>query len=240
MILCAETLEKDSDYLRCVAVPACGGNELFVTGKRVARGSVIIDSDDGSICYRSMVIPLARCMKCERWNRVLPLELLPRKTYGIDVIELGIGQYVGGTTSYRETAASITVVNGQSPAHSTLYRWISGLGEKVLDRNPSIRDDYPPSNSAVMEQSARLLATDVAVRYLSATVLIAHANYRSEHRYDQLAAVAKLLLIASVLFGVMRVSLRRWNDLLLPSFFVAVWAFPCGFQGTPMQRVHPP
>jgi hypothetical protein len=240
MIQCAETSEKGNDCLRLAAAPACSGNKLFITGKRVARGSVIIDSAEGAVCYRSMVIPLARCVKCKRWARVLPLELLPRKTYGIDVIELGVGRYLGGITSYRETAAGITVVDAPSPAHSTLHRWITGLGEKVLDRRPAIRDKYPPTSSAVMAQSERTLATDVVDPYQNATVLMAPSKYRSEHRYDQLAAVARLLLVASMLFSVVRCSLQKWNGLLLPSFFVAVWDFPSGFQGTPMQRVHPP
>jgi hypothetical protein len=185
-------------------------------------------------------IPLARCEGCGRRIRVLPLELLPRKTYGIDAIELVIRRFLEDTKNYRETAASIVTIGAISLGHSTLHRWITGLGEKTLDRQPSLHGAYPPPGSAVLAQSERMLGVDVKDRYLNGAVEIALAKYRSEHRHDQLKAISKVLAIARVLFDTTYDSLRKWNHLLLPTFFVAVWNFPSGFRGTPMKQAHPP
>lgn len=191
--------------------------------------------------YDFMSIPLASCTQCGRWMRVLPLELLACKTYSLSAIEVMMHYYVHDpSASYRATVAKFAVTNSSSPSASSLYRWISGLGEKVLDRHQSIRNEYPPSSTAALAQSERILSSDVLHRYQHATVQVAPSKYRSENRHDQLLGVFKLLSVAASLFGLMYDSLQKWNNLLLPTLYVAVWDFPSGLRGTPMQQVHPP
>jgi len=183
-----------------------------------------------------MTIRLARCAFCKRWVRVLPLEALPHKTYGIGVIQAAIANYVNTPHSYRTSARRIVVRNGQSPAHTSPYRWITGLGEKVLDRSPALRRDYPPPASAAIAQTQQL-RPELRINdiFLHAPVAISPAKYRSERRHDQLTAVARLL--RALVPGTPTGSLQMWNLLLLPTFFVAVWDFPCRLRKTAMQRV---
>jgi hypothetical protein len=231
---------KANNYRQSVTVPDCKKAELCFTGKKVYRGSVTMGHHGAVVCYARQVIPLALCKNCQRSVRVLPIELLPRKIYGIDVIELGIRRYLNGETGYRPTTSGIVIAHGPALAHTTLHRWISGIGEKVLDRNPILCAAYPPAASAALAQSERLGAPDLINNFLNTTVSIAPAKYRSEHRYDQLVAVAKLVVLMSLLFDHEQASLLNWNNLLLQSFFVPAWNFPTGFSRTPMQQVHPP
>lgn len=193
--------------------------------------------------FEQFKIPLARCTvpKCKRWTRVLPLEFLPYKTYGIDVIEIGVSEYINTANSYRGVAAGIAIINGSALAHTSLYYWITGLGERVLDRSPLLQKDYPPNSSAVIAQTNRLMPNkQPREHFLNAAVKVFPDKYRSERRRDQLEAVQRLLIVAALLFGAMYKSLQKWNELLLPSFFVAVWAFPSAYRGTYLQQAHPP
>lgn len=186
---------------------------------------------------------MARCsnVNCLRWVRVLPIELLPYKTYSIDVIQLSTKRYLATNKSYRESAASLSQSDGTIIAHTTIYHWITRLGEKILDRSPLPQDCFAPSATAVIAQTDRVLPhKDLQSEFLKATPKISPDKYRSQRRLDQLQAVYKLLIVAALLFDATHNSLQKWNELLLPSFYVAVWAFPSVFSGTHLQRAHPP
>ena len=105
------------------ACDGCGRkSSYFFTGKSVTRGAVVGNGDEHRPRYRRLQIPLARCDGCGRWARVLPQDVLPRKTYGIGVIELGARRYVFTPDSLREAVRGITDRAEDGPHHSTLHR----------------------------------------------------------------------------------------------------------------------
>lgn len=91
------------------------------TGKSVSRGGVISYAD-GGITYQNLQIPLARCNACGLWTRVLPMELLPRKTFGLQVIETSFRKYLFSPCSLRKAVTGIVVPAEYGPCHSTLSR----------------------------------------------------------------------------------------------------------------------
>lgn len=210
------------------------------------RGAVLLDSS-GVSYNKSLSIPLARCTTCKTKRRVLPLEILPYKTYGIAIIELSL-RYYGFHISdtLRFTTATIKHHFGLSPDHSTLWRWSVGLGEKIASREPYILSNYAPPSSAILAQTTRSRgscdAGDLFLDLISAAQLyLVQFKYRSERRFDQLLAVVRLLILAQQIFGKTASStLLLWNQLLLGDFFVPVWDFPCQIKETTLQQLHPP
>jgi len=225
---------------RRASAPVCLKATLVFTSRTVVRGTVIANKSGDLNHHVNLNIPLSKCKNCGMWVRVLPLELLPYKRYSITIIAASIDRYVHSLASYRKSCADITISNAPSLAHTSLYRWISGLAEKLLDRDPAIMHKYPPPSSLAIAQTERLLSREIHTSILHTPVLICPDKYRSENRHDQLRAVTRFLMVASLLFGAQQDSLQKWNELLLPSFFVAVWDFPSSFLETPLQQVHPP
>lgn len=84
------------------------------------RGGVIITKEK-HISYVSWGIPLAKCKNCGKWARVLPIELLPRKTYGAQVIQMVMYQYLFSSHSLREAAGEIDISTSITVHYSTLW-----------------------------------------------------------------------------------------------------------------------
>lgn len=210
------------------------------------RSAVLFDST-GVSYNKFLPIPLARCTTCKTTRRVLPLEILPYKTYGIAIIELSL-RYYGFHISdtLRFTTTTIKFHFGQAPNHSTLWRWSVGLGEKILCREPQILSNYAPPSSAILAQTTRSKGScDAADLFLNlileAQPYVAQFKYRSERRFDQLLAVVRLFILAQQIFGKTTSStLLLWNQLLLRDFFVPAWNFPCQITKTTLQQLHPP
>jgi hypothetical protein len=111
------------------------------------------------------------------------------------------------------------------------------LGEKALDRNEQIKQNYPPTTTAALRESSQRRGINFCDKFTAAVVSVFPSKYRSERRKDQLEAVMRLLLIASIIFPQnTNDSLERWNDFLAPLFHVAVWNFPTAFRITSMQH----
>jgi hypothetical protein len=91
------------------------------TGNSVSRGG-IIPIPDGSITHRNLQIPIASCGVCARSARVLPQELLPRKTFGWRVIETSFRQYLFSRSALRKAVLGIVLPALHGPCHSTLSR----------------------------------------------------------------------------------------------------------------------
>lgn len=101
----------------------CHAKASFVfSGYDVERGGVIALGTDGRPRYQALSIPLARCTKCGRWARVLPIELLPRKIYGLRVIQQTMNRYLFTRRSLRKAVRGIVFPTGHAPRHSTLCR----------------------------------------------------------------------------------------------------------------------
>ena len=94
---------------------------FWFTGNSAPRGGVI-PCADGGITHQILRIPLARCVVCGRWARVLPQELLPGKTFGLKVIETSFRKYLFYRNSLRKAVTGIVMPSEHSPCHSTLSR----------------------------------------------------------------------------------------------------------------------
>ena len=105
-----------------VLCPKCHTKGSFVfTGNSVARCGVIPCSD-GDITHQILRIPLAFCVVCDRWARVLPQELLPRKTFGLKVIKTSIRNILYCHCSLRIAVRGIVKPSEHGPCHSTVFR----------------------------------------------------------------------------------------------------------------------
>lgn len=213
---------------------------FYFTGSSVSRSGVIPGSD-GSIVFIRLQIFIAICRKCHLHARVLPRELLPRKTFGLKVIETAFRNTLVRRRTLRKAVAGIVQPAGHCPSYSTLWRWLDGFGERILDRNDWIKFLYPPLTSSVLMESFKRNGVNVADIFLNTVVEISPIKYRSPRREDQLSAVARLLVAADSLFpDHTGDALERWNLFLIPTFSVAVWVFPTSFPKTPMQQAIPP
>jgi hypothetical protein len=112
---------------KAVAVPfhgpcsQCGTKGAFLfTGSLVDRGVVIVTETE-KFEYASWKIPLARCGKCGKWARVLPIELLPRKTYSTRVIQTAMNRYLSSAHSLRKAAGEIAFAACITLHYSTLW-----------------------------------------------------------------------------------------------------------------------
>jgi hypothetical protein len=148
---------------------------------------------------------------------VLPEEILPFKRFSLPAIEKACGKYVPSGPGLRSVVGQIP---GESPYYSTLHRWLSGLGERGLDR---LRDDLPPV-AAMVAESGKRLGRGVP-RLWNRRFDIPSWKYLSEERHDQLQACARILAVAGVLFGASLYPLTAWHGWLVSHFNVAPWAF---------------
>lgn len=114
--------------------PKClGVGHLTFTASRVARGIVHYD-ENGELTYEELSIPLARCHNCGARIRVLPQEILPRKVFSLSVIERCCRTYLQPSSTGPGLRTTVTKMGKGHPHYTTLYRWLEGLGERVLDR----------------------------------------------------------------------------------------------------------
>ena len=188
--------------------------------------------------HQNIRIPLARCQNCGSCLRVLPREILPRKTFSLPVIEKGCRPYTSADPLGPGLRKVVNRMGKNRPAHSTLHRWLSGLGEKTLDRLPSKGGSFIPT-SALIAETAR--GVNAGIRRLwQRRFEIPSWKYRSEKRHDQLKACARTLHAASSLFPDSPFPLTAWNGWLISRFHVAAWTFPAGKGDTPMQLPPPP
>ena len=101
-------------------------------------------SEAGGTTFRRLTVPLARCSACKRSARVLPAELLPQKTYGLPVIEKAARPYVSPAPGGPGLRTVVKGLGQHAPCHSTLHRWLAGLGELAFGR---LTEPSPPDPS---------------------------------------------------------------------------------------------
>ncbi len=218
---------------------------LKFNNKWVKRGAVLLDAT-GAHYKKHLSIPLAGCPTCKKTLRVLPLDILPYKTYGISIIQLSLQSYVFHISEgLRATTATIKTKFVYAPHPSTLWRWSKSFGEKVLSRESQIVNYYYPPCSAILAQTTRKCAINAADIFIdlsaAAQLYITGFKYHSERRLDQLIAVVRILLVAREIFGNTASStLLAWNEMLLSEFFVPAWNFPCKIKDPTLQHTRPP
>lgn len=204
---------------------------MVFTGRWVMRG-VVERGPRGGTGFRRIKIPLARCTACGRTARVLSAGVLPRKTFTLPVIEDAASRYVS-----RDGPGLRGVVAGlgqHAPDHATLHRWLTGLGERALDR-PSRGAVSAPTAAALVSETERRLR--VAVRPLwRSRPRIAVWKHRTEPRRDELEACARVLAVAGALFPREVSPLTEWDRRLAGFLGVAAWTFWTGRPCTRMQR----
>ena len=77
-------------------------------------------------------LALACCDRCGGRVRVLPSDILPRKLYGLSVIEHLVVAYAEGDQGLRRVAWNLAAE--RTPAFTTLHAWTEGLGAHALGR----------------------------------------------------------------------------------------------------------
>lgn len=140
-------------------------------------------------------VALARCLQCGTRPRVLPCDVLPRKTYGLAVIEHDVSEYSRGDRSLRQVAWG--QFGDRTPAHTTLHGWTEGLGAHALGR-PGGDLGGAPMSRFVAEVEPRMPEVAFAMR---ADVHPDPRRYRSEPRRDRLAAVIRTMAVVTAVAG---------------------------------------
>jgi hypothetical protein len=194
----------------------------------VERNSVLFDPD-GVALHRESPVPLALCEQCKSRFRVLPVEILPYKTFGLPVIEAACLHYATSTDGLRKTVRTIA---GVAPHHSTLHGWMGGLGERAMDKVHLKRDRATVSQpslaptSTLVAETAKRQDFDLINRWSKTKPPIAPGKYKSLFRKELLQSCLRLLSIAASLFQQSLHPLTLWQCWLVPIFLVAAWLFP--------------
>lgn len=218
----------------------CTARESFVyTGKCAKRKAALIVAD--VVVYCTILIALAQCEQCGRFVRVLPIEILPRKVYGIEVIESALRFYVLTVNSLRKAAAMLPTNGERYLCHTTLHRWSIGFGEKLLDRHQEVQRRYPPTTAALLTEASKKRVLNLRALFLTVALFLAPAKYHSQRREDQLQTVGRLLTVATGAYTKETAStLMAWAVQVIPAFNVLVWDFPCFYTVTSLRHAHPP
>ena len=171
---------------------------------------------------REIQLALAACPACGGRFRVLPCDVLPRKRYGLAVIELLARLYAQGGRSLRSTVWDM--LGDQSPVHSTLHAWTEGLGAHALGRPAGDVPGATPISRVLSESEAHQPEVSWGEPARS-SVRVDPRRYRSSGRFERLQASAWILALAE----------RRCRS-RAPSFLsswradLVRWAVECPFQ----------
>lgn len=226
----------------CPNPRCCCRGKLVFTDSWVERGVTWPKGKTGAVFQRKP-IPLARCQVCGGRYRVLPREVLPRKTYSLPVIENSCTSYPRSGKGLRKTVNSI---QGDHPHFSTLHGWLGGLGVRALDRVKIQKKRSPRggkkfshsgkvfTTAALVAESGKKLRRGV-VRKWHSQFYIPSWKYKGERRRDQLEACARLFSAASYLFPDEPYPLTSWQSWLIKELHVAGWVFPARAACTAIQ-----
>jgi hypothetical protein len=175
---------------------------------------------------------------------VLPRELLAFKSFCLPVIEQACWCYVAADPHGPGLRRTVRRLGRYAPAHSTLWRWLAGLGERALDRRPGAgcraarqaprAGPALPPVSALIAETAQRLGQGLR-QFWQRHFPLPDWKYHSERRREQLAGCARVLASARRVFPEAPHPLCAWQGWLIERFHVAAWAFPTGMACTPLQ-----
>jgi len=171
---------------------------VVLSASTVLRGVVLLEPDACGVLVAVelvIVVAIGRCTRCKARFRLLPCDVLPRKTFGLAIIEYEVAQYGRGDRGLRPVAWSL--LGDRTPAHTTLHGWTEGLGAHALGR-PGGEAGGAPMSRFVAEAEAHVPEVAGTMR---AHVDVDPRRYRSEARRDRLAAVVCLLVLLRLLAG---------------------------------------
>jgi hypothetical protein len=166
---------------------------MVLSRATVTRPLVLLEPDDHGVLRTvdlTATLALARCTRCKTRPRVLPCDALPRKPYGLAVIEHRMSEYARGDRSLRQVAWS--QLGERTPTHTTLHAWTEGLGAYALDRGRG-RVGGAPMSRFVADADARVPGVAASMRK---DVAVNPKRYRSQPRRERLAAVIRTLSLA--------------------------------------------
>ncbi len=199
----------------------------------VARGLVRLEGPAHFVA-KDIEVPLARCDGTKRGHRprVLPANILPKKTYALAAQEAPMDAY---RTSGRGLRTTLSGFTGDVPHASTLHGWLQGCGRYALGRSPP--DGILPVG-ALLEATRRRKSLDA----LQLEPVPVHPDrYRSEARREELEAASGLLALAGPLFPDRTDPLSAWRCLILETEGVAAIGWPARIRSTAIQhRVREP
>lgn len=171
---------------------------MRLTRSTVKRGLVLLEPDDSNVLQTVLlvaILALARCDRCGTRPRVLPCDALPRKTYGLSVIEHEVSDYSRGERSLRQVAWG--QLGDRSPGHTTLYGWTEGLGAHALGR-PRGELGGAPMSRLIAEAQPRVPGIAEALR---SEPIPDPRRYRSPARRERLAAVMLAMTLVTIIAG---------------------------------------
>ena len=209
---------------------------LVFTGRSVDRGAVLRD-EDGELKPQSLQLPLGRCTDCKARIRVLPRELLAFKSFSLPVIEEACGRYADPDPKGPGLRRTVRAMGKYAPAHSTLWRWLAGLGERALDHGAvqKVRAyrALPPASALIAESDKRL--GKKLGKLWQRHFRIPRWKYKNQKRREQLEGCVRVLGAARHLFPQSPHRLSEWHGRLIEWLHVAAWSFPTGWPCTDMQ-----
>ena len=99
---------------------------MDLTGSSVKRGLVLLEPDRHGVLTMALLsatVGIARCRRCGTRRRVLPCDVLPRKTYGLAAIEhevaaCGKSRGANSASGRRRTRRCTAGPKGSAPGHS--------------------------------------------------------------------------------------------------------------------------
>lgn len=190
------------------------------------------DHRELTVVREQVIIALARCRdrKCGHRCRVLPSDVLSRKTYSMPVIEHLVARYAAGADSLRQVAWSL--LHGHLPQHTTLHGWTEGLGAHVLGRDAVAGE---PHSAMVAEATCRWPAIGD-----QPPPRIDPRRFRSAPRHERLSAVAGLVQMASAIPGIdPLLPLADWRRRAIEQGVSSPLSFRSARLRTPIEQVDP-
>ena len=191
----------------------------------------------GALSPQALWLPLAGCAKCKARIRVLPRELLAFKSFSLPVIEEACTCYLDPDPNGPGLRRTVRSMGKYASVHSTLWRWLAGLGERALDHGAVQKVGayraLPPASSLIAESDKRL--GKKLAKVWPRQFKIPRWKYQSQKRREQLEACARLLATAHHLLAEPLHPLSEWHGRLIEWLHVAAWAFPTAVPCTDMQ-----
>ncbi len=187
----ATQIEKNELDLSGTCCPKCEAS-LVLTSSRVSRNFVLLEQDAYDCLTAEMkngVVALARCGSCKKRIRVLPVDILPYKTYSLPVIEHLLSNYRVEGKGLRPVVWDL---HGNSPSHTSLHGWLEGMGAYALGRPGGEVSHALPSSAVRIEVEQHI------GRALEKPDPIPPARYRSQARRERLEAAFSFLFTCMV------------------------------------------
>ncbi len=212
----------------------------MLSKRQVCRGSVWIRGR--TFVYEKIKIAVAICRGGLRRHeiRVLPGDILPRKTYALPAQEHASRCYLQSGRGLRGT---LSTFDGDVPHPSTLHGWVGGLGRFARERAP----DPPGPPFAVVRQEIDQRVSFVFSRVFDQPVeispdrcLVKEDDPESrEIRRDDLEFATKLLRAARAALPQADFPLTEMVRLFLVSALVAPPCFWARIRATPIRHRAP-